>query len=168
MTYQIGILSDTHGYLSQAVKTFFMQCDEIWHCGDVGNLKIADELASIAKLRCVAGNIDGGDVVQTFGYEQSFNIDGCPIGLLHIGGYPGRYSKQAEQFVKKHSPKILCCGHSHILKIMYDKTNELLYINPGAAGKYGFHNRITAVRFLLIDGVPKDMEVLDVEKHTGL
>jgi putative phosphoesterase len=164
MKYRIGVLSDTHGYLSPSVKTFISNCDEIWHCGDIGSFQISDELSSIAKLRCVAGNIDDMNIAKEFGYEQLFKIDDCLIGILHIGGHPNKYSKQAIEFIKKNKPNILCCGHSHILKIMYDKTNELLYINPGAAGKFGFHKQITAVRFVLDNGIPKEMEIIDIEK----
>ena len=161
---RIGILSDTHGYIHPRIPEFFSAVDEIWHAGDVGSIKTADELARFKPLRAVYGNIDGQDLRLVYPLNQIFFCEGVKVFITHIGGYPGRYDRQIPELLKKEKPGLFITGHSHILKVMYDKRYRFLFINPGAAGKYGFHLSITMVRFTIDKDQIKDLEVLDIPR----
>ena len=141
---KIGIISDTHAYWDDRYKTYFEPCDEIWHAGDFGSLEIAQRLQEIRPLRAVYGNCDGGDLRQMFTEKLRFQCEGVSVLMKHIGGYPGNYDPSIRS-------QIFISGHSHILKVQYDKTLHLLHINPGAAGLQGWHKERTLVR-LTIDG----------------
>lgn len=159
---RIGLLSDTHGYWDERYLKYFADCDEIWHAGDIGSIEVAQKLADFRPLRAVYGNIDGQDMRHMFTEKYRFKVDGVEVLMKHIGGYPGRYdaSIRGTLFVKP--PKLFVCGHSHILKVQYDKTLDMLYINPGAAGIYGFHKVRTLVRFAIDNGEFKDLEVIEL------
>jgi putative phosphoesterase len=156
---RIGLLSDTHGSVQPRVMDFFSNCHEIWHAGDIGNMETADKLAAVTTLKAVYGNIDGADLRLRFPKYQVFMCEQVKVMMTHIGGYPGKYEKEARLRIEAEKPGIFICGHSHILKVMYDKKHELLHINPGAAGNSGFHHVITCIRFV-IDG--KDIRELEV------
>ncbi len=161
----IGILSDTHGYIHPKVLNFFRDADEIWHAGDIGNIQTAQTLAAFKPLRAVYGNIDGQEVRKDYPQFNIFQVEQIKILMTHIGGYPGRYDAGARQFIINEKPGLFVCGHSHILKVIYDPRLKLLHINPGAAGKSGLHRSITAVR-LIIDGTGmKDLEILDIPRN---
>ena len=161
----IGILSDTHGYLHPRVMEFFKDADEIWHAGDIGNIRTADFLVAFKPLKAVHGNIDGHEVRRDYPQTLVFITEQIKVMLTHIGGYPGKYDPSARQMIEKEKPSLFVCGHSHILKVMYDPKYKLLHINPGAAGNSGLHRSITAVR-LIIDGADmKDLEVLDISRN---
>lgn len=162
---RIGLLSDTHSYLHPRIINFLQDVDEIWHAGDFGNIAIADELMKIKPLKGVHGNIDGQDVRIVFPKYQRFFCEKVDVWMTHIGGYPGKYDLSVRQEISSNPPKLFVCGHSHILKVIYDKKLELLHINPGAAGKYGLHKKITAVRFLINGAEIKNMEILDLPKE---
>lgn len=159
---RIGILSDTHGYWDDRYLKHFEHCDEIWHAGDIGSLEVAEKLAAFRPLRAVYGNIDGQEVRRLYPETDRFSIEGTEVLMKHIGGYPGRYdvSIRAKLFVRP--PRLFVCGHSHILKVQYDKTLNMLCINPGAAGKYGFHKVRTLIRFAIDHGEFKDLEVIEL------
>lgn len=159
---RIGILSDTHGYWDDRYLKHFESCDEIWHAGDIGSLELAQRLAAFRPLRAVYGNIDGQDIRRHYAEIEHFTVEGTDVLMKHIGGYPGRYdtSIRAKLFVRP--PRLFVCGHSHILKVQYDKTLNMLCINPGAAGKYGFHKVRTLVRFAIDHGEFKDLEVIEL------
>jgi len=160
----IGLLSDTHSFLHPGLFKFFKNCDEIWHAGDFGNIDIADELSNFKPVRAVFGNMDGNDVRIVYPREHIFFCENVKVFMTHIGGYPRKYDKKAKEIIIKEEPALFICGHSHILKVMHDKKYNLLHINPGAAGKFGIHNVITAVRFR-IDGTNiSDLEVLELKK----
>lgn len=161
---KIGLLSDTHGYLDSRVEDFFSGCDEVWHCGDIGNTHITDRLAGNFNLRAVYGNIDGGELRMIFPEVLVFDCDGVKTVMTHIGGYPGHYDPRIREVLHRENPHLFVCGHSHILKVMYDKKLQCLHINPGAAGRYGFHKMRTAVRFVIEKGNIKELEVLELEK----
>jgi putative phosphoesterase len=161
---KIGILSDTHGYFNEKLIEFFSNCDEIWHAGDIGNIETADKIAKIKPLRAVHGNIDGHEVRIVHPQYLRFKIEDVDVLITHIGGYPGNYDRTIRDQLKSNPPKLFVCGHSHILKIMYDKKLDLLHINPGAAGKSGFHKVSTAVRFCIDKNNFKEMEILEMEK----
>jgi uncharacterized protein len=164
----IGLISDTHSYLHPSIATFLSQCNEIWHAGDIGNLETAKEIASIKPLKAVYGNIDGQDVRSFYPLYQDFMCENIRVLILHIGGYPGRYTPEARQLITSLKPGIFIAGHSHILKVINDKKNNLLHINPGAAGKNGFHKVITAVKFIVDDNNIRDMEILEIERKDKL
>ena len=160
----IGILSDTHGQLLPRVKDFLRSADEIWHAGDIGSAGVADELSGMKPLRAVHGNIDGTDIRSRFPESLLFEVEKLKVFMIHAGGYPGRYSPQSKKIIKLEKPGLFVCGHSHILKVIYDRKYSLLHINPGAAGNFGLHRSVTAVR-LKIDGKDiKDLEVLDIPR----
>ncbi|MEI7980309.1 MAG: metallophosphoesterase family protein [Bacteroidota bacterium] len=164
----IGLLSDTHGYLHPRVLDFFGKVDEIWHAGDIGDLSVAEQLAGIKLLRAVYGNIDGQDIRLEYPKDLLFTVEKVKALMTHIGGYPGKYDPRIRLLIEKERPKLFVCGHSHILKVIYDKRYDLLHVNPGAAGKYGLHRSITAVRLVLDGGNMRDLEVLELEKNQEL
>ena len=159
---RIGILSDTHGYVPKQVYSFFDECDEIWHAGDMG-YGVLQTLQAFKPVRGVYGNIDGPDVRRFVPKTQLFECEGLKVLMTHIGGYPNRYDKTMLPLIEHEHPDIFISGHSHILKVMYDKKHNLLHINPGAAGLQGFHQVSTLVRFV-IDGTPKDLEIHEFPK----
>ncbi|MFI3330905.1 MAG: metallophosphoesterase family protein [Rikenellaceae bacterium] len=156
---KIGIISDTHNFFDETLRDFLTEVDEIWHAGDFGSIELADSLAEFKPLKGVWGNIDGGKTRLAFGEFNFFECEGVKVLLTHIGGYSGRYNTKAYQKLLEHRPDIFVCGHSHILKVGYDKKNAWLNINPGAAGISGFHSVRTAIRLTLDNGTIKDMEV---------
>jgi len=160
----IGLISDTHGWIHPRVFSFFEKCDEIWHAGDIGSLRIYDKINEIKPLRAVYGNIDGKEIRSFCKEYEFFEIDSLLVLMMHIGGYPNRYSKLAKQLIAKYKPQLFISGHSHILKIMPDSRNNLLHINPGAAGNYGQHVLITAVRFKIMKGNITDLEILEIPR----
>lgn len=159
---RIALLSDTHNYLDPKIFKYFESCDQIWHAGDIGTITIADELAKIKPLVAVYGNIDGSDVRRVHPLNQRFMCEEVDVFMTHIGGYPNRYSLEALNEIKKSPPKLFVCGHSHILKVMFDQTYKLLHINPGAAGNHGFHKVKTMVRFSIDADKIKDLEVIEL------
>jgi uncharacterized protein len=156
---RIGLLSDTHNYLHPGIAGFFRDVDEIWHCGDIGSIDIANELARIKPLKAVYGNIDGQDIRSQYPKFQSFPCEGVKVLMTHIGGYPGRYDAVARQHIALEKPGLFVCGHSHILKVIYDKQHQLLHINPGAAGKFGLHQVITFIRFIIDGNNIRELEI---------
>ena len=159
---KIGVISDTHGTLPRQVYSFFDQCDEVWHCGDIGP-GVFDELRQFKPTRAVYGNIEGGDLRLELPRTAIFSVGGLKVVMTHIGGYPGHYQPAIGRLLSTERPDIFVCGHSHILKIMYDKQLQLLHINPGAAGCYGIHRFSTLVRFD-IDGTPRNAQILEFPK----
>jgi len=161
---KIGLLSDTHGHIDEKIMNFFIDCDEIWHAGDIGNIETADQISRLKTLKAVYGNIDGQDVRIVYPKVQFFSCENVKVLMTHIGGYPGKYEKSMKEIIEELKPNIFISGHSHILKVIYDKKNELLHINPGASGKSGMHRLITAVRFE-IDGTDiKNLEIFEKER----
>lgn len=161
---KIGLLSDTHGFIDSKVLEFFGGCDEIWHAGDVGDYAIIEQLQNIAKVRAVYGNIDGEEVRASFPEHLRFFCEKVEVWITHIGGYPGRYDRNVKNEIRRNPPQLFIAGHSHILKVLYDKKLQCLHINPGAAGKFGFHKVRTAVRFVIDNQNIKDLEVLELQR----
>lgn len=146
---KIGLLSDTHAYWDERYLQYFEPCDEIWHAGDIGSLEVAQKLAAFRPFRAVYGNIDGQDIRRLYPQTLRFTVEGAEVLMKHIGGYPGKYDPSIRGSILVHPPKLFVSGHSHILKVKYDKTLDLLHINPGAAGISGFHKVRTLVRFVI-------------------
>jgi putative phosphoesterase len=162
---RIGLLSDTHGTLSSRIFKFFDDVDEIWHAGDIGNAETADQLSKFKPFRAVYGNIDDHIVRRMFSVDQRFYCEEVDVLITHIGGYPGKYETRIRNLFQLNSPQLFICGHSHILKVIFDPKYQLLHINPGAAGNRGIHQVCTAVRFIIDDKNIRDLEVLEFQRN---
>jgi hypothetical protein len=161
---KIGIISDTHSYWDDKYVHYFANCDEIWHAGDIGDISIAQRLSEIAPLRAVSGNADSGEVRRQYKELEIFKVEGLKILLTHIGGYPGRWSPGMARLLREEGINLMVDGHSHILRIMYDKNLELLHINPGAAGLQGWQQVRTLVTLKITDKDIHDCEVIELIK----
>jgi len=161
---KIGVLSDTHAYLHPQLEDFFATCDQIWHAGDFGTMDILNTLKQWKPIQAVYGNIDGGDIRRELNEHLFFEAEQARVLLLHIGGYPPKYNPLSKSLIAQYKPTVFVCGHSHILSVRYDKNYNFLYINPGAAGNYGFHKAITFLRFDIVQGVPSNLEVFHQDR----
>ncbi|MFZ4772166.1 MAG: metallophosphoesterase family protein [Ferruginibacter sp.] len=162
---KVGLFSDTHSYLDPAVFKHFDLCDEIWHAGDIGDVAVIDALMAFKPLRIIYGNIDNQEIRSFVPADLVFECNGLKVVMTHIGGYPGKYSAHAKNLIAQHNPGLFVCGHSHILKIIYDKQNQLLHINPGAAGNHGWHQVKTLVRFSIENGKVLDLEIIEIPRN---
>lgn len=164
----IGLISDTHGVFSDAFKEFLAPVDVIWHAGDFGGgLSFADSIREFKPLVGVAGNCDGQDIRLEYPEHQLLKLEGLTVLMTHIGGSPGHYYPRARKLIEQYKPDIFICGHSHILKLMNDRSRDMLYINPGAAGIQGWHVVRTALRFKIENGEVKDMEVFELQRSSA-
>ena len=161
---KILLLSDTHGHVDDHIMKYVKESDEVWHAGDIGTTQVTDTISNLKPLRAVFGNIDNHELRLSFPEELLFECEDMNIYMTHIGGRPGRYSKGVSEKIKSLKPKIFICGHSHILKIQFDKVNQLLFINPGAIGKHGFHKVRTMVSFVIDKSEIKNMQVIEVKR----
>ncbi|GBU08339.1 phosphoesterase [Bacteroidales bacterium] len=159
---RIGLLSDTHAYWDDRYIEHFEACDEIWHAGDIGSLAVIERLSSAKTLRAVHGNIDGHEIRSFCPSHLRFMIEGVDVWITHIGGYPGKYAHEIRNAIYANPPQLFICGHSHILKVMFDKRLNCLHINPGAAGKQGLHAVRTLIRFSIEGKEIKDLEVIEL------
>ncbi|MET3500689.1 putative phosphoesterase [Mucilaginibacter rubeus] len=159
---RIGLISDTHSYLDDAVFKHFENCDEIWHAGDFGTIELADRLAAFKPLKGVYGNIDDKDVRIVYPEHLRFKCEEVDVWMTHIGGYPGRYSQNIKAEIYSNPPKLFITGHSHILKVMFDKKINCLHMNPGAAGKQGWHKVRTLLRFNVDGDKIQDLQVIEL------
>src|SRR5579875_1677045 len=159
---KIGLISDTHGYLDPAVFKHFETCDEIWHAGDFGTIELADELAAFKPLRGVYGNIDGKDVRAVYPQNLRFFCEEVDVWITHIGGYPGKYNPAVKSEIYTNPPALFISGHSHILKVMFDKKINCLHLNPGAAGKQGWHRARTLLRFCISEKKIYNFEAIEI------
>jgi putative phosphoesterase len=166
---KIGLLSDTHSYLDPKVLEHFKQCDEIWHAGDIGEAGLITELETTKPVRAVYGNIDSIDLQARWPEDLWLDIEGVSVLMTHIGGTPPRYNPRVRKLLSEKTPGMFICGHSHILKIGRDPAlNNMLFVNPGAAGQHGFHHMRTAVRFDILEGEVRNMEVIELGKRGAL
>lgn len=162
---RIGILSDTHSCWDDRYASHFKDCDEIWHAGDIGDMDIIRRLREIAPVvRAVSGNIDGGEVRRACREVEQFEVEGVMVQLRHIGGYPGKYAPGVEQSLVYGKIGLMVCGHSHILKVMFDQRLDMLHINPGAAGTHGWQRERTLVKLTIDKGAMRDLEVIELGK----
>jgi len=162
---KIGLLSDTHGFLAPQVLKHFADCDEIWHAGDIGTVEIADALTRFKPFRAVVGNIDGGILRRMYPADLRFTCEGLDIWITHIAGRPGRYVPRVREVLRENPPDIFICGHSHILCVKRDvQYGRMLYLNPGATGHYGIHLVCTLLRFDLLAGQVKNLEVIEFNR----
>ncbi len=159
---RIGLLSDTHNYLDEIIFEHFKNCDEIWHAGDFGTVEIADKLKNFKPFKGVYGNIDGMDIRAVYPEQLVFMCEEVKVMIRHIGGYPPKYNPETKKEILIHQPKLFISGHSHILKVMFDNKLNCLHMNPGAAGKQGWHKVRTLLRFNIDGAEMKDCEVIEL------
>ena len=162
---KILLLSDTHSYIDQQILKYVKLADEVWHAGDIGSIQVVETLKNLKPLRAVYGNIDDHDIRKEFPLDNEFTIEKVPVLMTHIGGYPKKYETRIKSKLASNKPAIFISGHSHILKVIYDKEFNLLHLNPGAAGKYGFHNVRTMLRFEIAGDKILNLEIIELEKR---
>jgi uncharacterized protein len=162
---RIGLISDTHNFLDEAVFKHFDKCDEIWHAGDFGTAAIADKLKAFKPLKGVYGNIDGYDIRSEYPEKLRFTCEEVDVFMTHIGGYPGHYAPVIRNELTTDPPKLFICGHSHILKVIYDDKLKCLHMNPGAAGNHGWHKVRTLIRFVIDGKEMKQCEIIELGKR---
>ena len=162
---KILLLSDTHSFIDAQILKYVKQADEVWHAGDIGKLSVTDAIKELKPLRAVYGNIDDNEARAEFPLDNKFTVENISVWITHIGGYPNKYNQRVREDLKVNSPKIFISGHSHILKVQYDKKLNLLHLNPGAAGKHGFHHIRTMLRFQIDKDEIKNLEIIELEKR---
>lgn len=162
---KILLLSDTHGHMDNTILKYAEQADEIWHAGDIGSLEVADALGAIKPFRAVYGNIDDAKAQLEYPLDNRFHCEKVDVWITHIGGYPNKYNQRIREEIKNNPPKLFITGHSHILKVMWDKKLGLLHMNPGACGKYGFHQVRTMLRFEIEGEEIKNLEIIELGKR---
>jgi putative phosphoesterase len=160
---KILLLSDTHGFIDNKILKFCRQADEVWHAGDIGNIQVTESINKITKLRGVYGNIDDKLVRSEFPLDNRFTVENVDVWITHIGGYPNHYNYRVRDELILNPPKIFISGHSHILKVQFDKKLNLLHMNPGAVGKYGIHKVRTMLRFEIDNSNVKNLEIIELE-----
>ena len=163
---KILLLSDTHSHIDETILKYVALADEVWHAGDIGDLAVTDVIKKIKPLRCVYGNIDDAKARLEFPLHNRFMCEGVEVWITHIGGYPGKYNPKVKAEMELNPPKLFICGHSHILKVIFDKKYNVMHMNPGAAGKSGFHQVRTMLRFTIDGDKMKDMEIIEMEKRS--
>jgi len=162
---KILLLSDTHSFIDAQILKFVKQADEVWHAGDIGNLSVTDAIKDLKPLRAVYGNIDDKDARAEFPLDNKFELENVTVWMTHIGGYPNKYNQRIRDEIQQKPPKIFIAGHSHILKVQFDKKLNLLHLNPGAAGNHGFHKIRTMLRFCLENGEINNLEIIELAKR---
>lgn len=162
---KILLLSDSHSYIDKQMLKHIKLADEVWHAGDIGDIEVTDTIQKHSTLRAVYGNIDGIDVRKSFPLDAKFTIDNVRVWMTHIGGYPKRYDHRIKLALEKNPPDLFISGHSHILKVIFDKKLNVLHINPGAVGKYGIHTVRTMIRFEIDSGKIQNLEIIELEKR---
>lgn len=161
---KILLLSDTHSHIDDTIIKYVKQADEVWHAGDIGDLKVTDAIEALKPLRAVYGNIDDAKARATFPLDLKFNCEDVSVYITHIGGYPGKYKQRILEDIYANPPKLFICGHSHILKVMPDKKTGLLHMNPGAIGLHGFHKVRTMLRFEIDGSKIQNLEVIELSR----
>lgn len=164
---RILLLSDTHSHIDDGILKYVELADEVWHAGDIGDLSVTDAIRERKPLRAVYGNIDDDKARMEFPLHNRFMCEGVDVWITHIGGYPGKYNPNLKMRIAENPPKLFISGHSHILKVMFDKKLNLLHMNPGAAGKSGFHQVRTMLRFSIDGDKIQDLEIIELGKKSA-
>ena len=165
---KILIISDTHGYIDDVILKYVKQADEVWHAGDIGKIKVLDQIEKLSQLKSVYGNIDNHIIRSSTSETNSFFCEKVKVSIVHIAGKPPYYNQITKKLIEIEKPKILIYGHSHILKVKFDKKNDVLCINPGAAGRHGFHHKRTMVRFEINQSSIENMEIIELGERSRL
>ena len=163
---KILVLSDTHGYIDKRIEEYVKNSDEVWHAGDFGSIEVLEKLKKISFFRGVYGNIDNHFLRENLSEFEIFEIEKLKVLLIHIAGNSKNLSSKVEGLINSHKPNILVCGHSHILKVEYLKSKDILYLNPGAAGKFGFHKIRTMIKFVIINQSVENMNIIELGKRS--
>ena len=163
---RIGLISDTHSFFDPRLFELFSKVDEIWHAGDLGDVKVLDAMAGFKPYKAVYGNIDGTVIRRQLKRDEYFKCEEVQVWMTHIGGYPGKYESRVRKELAQRKSDLFITGHSHILKVMYDNKYDLLHLNPGAIGRSGFHRVRTALRFCIDGKDIKDMEIIELENKS--
>jgi hypothetical protein len=161
---KILLLSDTHSHIDDTILKYVNQADEVWHAGDIGDLKVMDTLKSLKPLQAVYGNIDNDKARNEFPLHNRFMCEEVDVWITHIGGYPSKYNQAIRKEIQTNPPQLFICGHSHILKVQFDKKLNLLHMNPGACGIYGFHQVRTMLRFEIDGDKIQNLEIIELAK----
>jgi putative phosphoesterase len=161
---KILLISDTHSYIDDRIIHYAKNADQVWHAGDIGNIKVIDCLKEVSKVKAVYGNIDNKIIRNEYPENLRFKCEEVDVWITHIGGYPNRYNQKIKNKINENPPDLFICGHSHILKVINDKKLNLLHINPGAIGKTGFHNVRTMVRFEISKKEIKNLEIIEFKR----
>lgn len=164
---KILIISDTHSHLDEKLMKYINEADEVWHGGDIGDIKVCRDIEKLKPLKAVWGNIDGAEFRREYKEHLIFNCEEVKVYITHIGGYPGKYNPDAKKIIESEKPNLFICGHSHILKVIYDKKYNLLHINPGSAGIHGFHKVKTAVRLEIHGAEMKNLDIIELGNRAG-
>jgi len=162
---KILLLSDTHSYIDDDILKYVKEADEVWHAGDIGDIAVTDSIKNLKPLKAVFGNIDNAKIRSEFPENNRFMCEDVDVWITHIGGYPNNYDVRVRETIRKNPPKLFICGHSHILKVIADKKLNLLHMNPGAAGKHGFHKVRTMLRFTIDGDKINNLEVIEFSKR---
>ena len=168
MALKILLLSDSHGFIDEKILNYCKDADEVWHAGDIGSLEVTNQIQEVSLLRAVYGNIDNKDIRSEFPLDNKFMAENVGVWMTHIGGYPGRYERYVKPDIFTNSPDLFISGHSHILKIIYDKKLDFLHMNPGAAGYNGFHKVCTALRFTVDGKDIRDLEIWEIPRNEAV
>lgn len=163
---QVGLISDTHGFLDEAIFSYFEKCDEVWHAGDFGPVEVLDRLKKFKPVRGVFGNIDGAGIRAALPCDLEWVCEGVRVYMTHQGGYPGHYDRRAKRELKQRKPDLFICGHSHIARVMRDPELNLLHMNPGACGRTGWHLKRTAMRFAVDGARIGNVELIELGPRT--
>lgn len=163
---RIGLISDTHGFLDPRIADYFADRDQIWHAGDIGRLSVAEELAKLAPVQGVFGNIDGPEIRDRYPEHLRFRCEQMEIGITHIGGYPGKWDRRVRHSIRTEPPDVFICGHSHIVRVM--KEGALIHLNPGAAGLEGFHSLRTVMRFEICESSIHNLELIELGPRSAV
>lgn len=165
---KILLLSDTHSFIDDGILKYAKKADEIWHAGDIGNIDVYDKLEKITKTRAVYGNIDDYVIRSAIKEVNTFICEKVKVSMIHIAGKPPYYNRKSKLIIQQEKPKIFICGHSHILKVEFDKVNNVLFMNPGAAGRHGFHKKRTMIRFEINEEKIENMEIIELGNRSKL
>lgn len=164
LALKILLLSDTHSFIDEKVLNYCKAADEVWHAGDIGSIEVTNRIREVSTLRAVYGNIDDKDIRSEFPLDNKFKVEEVHVWMTHIGGYPYRYNPRVREALTVHPPKLFISGHSHILKVQYDKKLQLLHMNPGAVGNHGFHKVKTMLRFEIDKADIKNLEIIEIKR----
>ena len=165
---KVLVISDTHSYIDDRIIKYASEADYVIHAGDVGSFDVIQKLNSVSKLLFVYGNIDGNEIRSESNKFEFFKINDLKILLTHISGKTPKYNKETLIKIKEHNPDLLIAGHSHMLKIQYDKINKLIFLNPGAAGRHGFHLKRTMLRFEIKLNKIENLEIIELGSKSDL
>lgn len=163
---RLAIVADTHSSPhSDALDLLRRERpDRILHGGDIGELRVLDELGTVAPVIAVRGNIDGAhgppDTVKV--ELRRFEKPVATLLLMHIAVRGPRLRKDALELARKHGAQVVVCGHSHVPLI--GVTDGVAVFNPGSIGPRRFRLPIT---FGVLDVSPDGLSFRHVDCETG-